>query len=244
MRVLIIAALAAAGVTAGACNRDEKAAAKTPERSDFAAPAANPGASEPASTPANKAAPAATSDVRTAAVSFREVTIPAGTTLPLVLDTAVGSDTSRLEQPVQAHLGRPIVIHGQTVVADGSRVSGVVTDVKRSGKVKGRAELAVRFDSLAPRGGDERYRIHTSSISRIAPATKKKDAAEIGAPAAGGALIGAIVGGKKGAAIGAAAGGGAGTAVVLTTRGKEVHLPRGSALSVRLTEPVTVKVKG
>ena len=67
---------------------------------------------------------------------------------------------------------------------------------------------------------------------------------KIGAPAAGGAIIGAIAGGKKGAAIGTAVGGGAGTAVVLSTRGEEVHLPKGSALSVKLTEPLTVRVRG
>jgi hypothetical protein len=81
-------------------------------------------------------------------------------------------------------------------------------------------------------------------VGRTAPGTKKKDALEIGAPAAGGALIGALVGGKKGALIGGAVGAGGGTAVVLSTRGKEVSLPRGAALSLRLTEPVTVRVRG
>jgi hypothetical protein len=178
-----------------------------------------------------------------AARSWREVTIPAGTSLPLVLDTGVGSDISRVEQPVRAHLARSIAVHGQTVVAAGSPLGGVVTDARRSGKVKGLAHVAVRFDTLTPSGSDERYRIHTTAIGRTAPATKKKDALKIGAPAAGGAIIGGIIGGKKGAAIGTAAGGGAGTAVVMSTRGKEVHLAKGSALTVRLAEPVTVRVK-
>src|SRR5207244_9232438 len=103
--------------------------------------------------------------------------------------------------------------------------------------------VAVRFDSLTPRGEDERYRIRTSAIARTAPATKKKDALEIGAPAAGGAVIGALVGGKKGALIGTAVGGGAGTAVVLSTRGKEVHLGKGAPLTLRLTKPVTIRIK-
>jgi hypothetical protein len=171
------------------------------------------------------------------------VTIPAGTSLPLVLDTGIGSDISRVEQPVHAHLARAIVVRGETVLAQGSPVSGVVTDARRSGKVKGRAHVAVRFDTVTPRGVDERYRIRTTAVGRTAPATKKKDALEIGAPAAGGAIIGAIVGGKKGAAIGGAAGGGAGTAVVLSTRGKEVRLAKGAVLTVRLAEPVTVKVR-
>jgi hypothetical protein len=175
---------------------------------------------------------------------LREITIPAGTRLSVVLDTSVGSDTSRVEEAVHAHLARPVVVRGQTVLAEGARVSGVVTDATRSGKVKGLAHVGVRFDTLTPRGGAERYRIHTVAIGRRAPATKKKDALEIAAPAAGGALIGALVGGKKGAAIGTVAGGGAGTAVVLSTRGKEVHLGKGTALTLRLSEPATIRIRG
>ena len=77
----------------------------------------------------------------------------------------------------------------------------------------------------------------------MAPATKKNDAIKIAAPAAGGALIGALAGGKKGALIGTGVGGGAGTAVVLTTRGKEVGIARGAALVVRLASPVALKVR-
>jgi hypothetical protein len=179
-----------------------------------------------------------------ARVEEREVTIPAGTELALILDTAVGSDTSTVEQSVQAHLSRPIAVGGQPVLAEGSAVSGVVTEAVRSGKVKGRAHVAVRFDGLVPAGADDRYRIQTAALGRTAPATKKADAVKIGAPAAGGAIIGAIVGGGKGAAIGATAGGGAGTAVVLSTRGKEIRLPVGSALRIRLTEPLTIRVRG
>jgi len=178
-----------------------------------------------------------------ARVEEREVTIPAGTELALVLDTAVGSDTSKVEQSVKAHLSKPVAVDGQPVLGTGSAVSGIVTDAVRSGKVKGRAHVAVRFDGLVPAGADERYRIETASVGRTAPATKKADAVKIGAPAAGGAIIGGIIGGGKGAAIGAAAGGGAGTAVVMSTRGKEIHLPAGSALLVRLTEPVTIRVR-
>lgn len=176
--------------------------------------------------------------------AWRDITLPAGTRLVVVLDTAVGSDTSRVEQPVTAHLSRPIRMQGRTVLAEGTRVSGVVTDAARSAKVKGRAHVAMRFDSLTPRGDDQRYTIRTASVGRTAQGTKQKDALEIGAPAAGGAIVGALLGGKKGALIGTAVGGGAGTAVVLSTRGKEVHLPKGAALTLRLAAPVTVRVRG
>ena len=177
------------------------------------------------------------------AAAWREITIPAGTRLAIVLDSSVGSDTSRVEEPVTAHLVRPVAVHGATVLGEGTQLSGVVTAATRSGKVKGLAHVAVRFTTLTPRGDDQRYRIQTASVGRTAQAAKEKDALEIGAPAAGGAIIGALVGGKKGALIGTAVGGGAGTAVVLSTSGKEVHLPKGAALTLRLSSAVTVRVK-
>ena len=232
MRLLIVGMLVC-GVAAGACNRAD-------------APALANNSSALAASPGSTAVPVATAGradvVRNAAV--REVTIPAGTQLPIVLDTPVGSDTSRVEEAVQAHLSKPIVVQGQTVLAEGSRVGGVVTDAARSGKVKGRAHLAVRFNTLTPRGDDERYTIRTSPVGSTAPGTKKRDAMEIGIPAAGGAVVGGLLGGKKGAVIGGAAAGGAGTAVVLNQRGKEVHLAKGAALMLRLVEPVTVRIRG
>jgi hypothetical protein len=177
----------------------------------------------------------------TRALTSREVTLPAGTVIPITFDASVGSDISRVEQAVRAHVTRPIVINGATAIPAGSRVDGVVTSARRSGKVKGRAYVAVRFNEIAAADG-ERHRINTRTIGRTAPATKKQDAMKIGLPAAGGAAVGAIVGGKKGAAIGAAAGGGVGTAVVLDTRGKEVRFARGTRTSVRLTQPLTIWV--
>ena len=257
MRLLTIGVLTLA-VAGSACDRAETAGATNnqPATSDraaaptaFASPAtprARTATADPTATP--NEAPVATAGrdetPRTAAVKWREIMIPAGTTLPIVLDTGVGSDISRVEEAVQAHLARAVSVHGETALPEGSRVSGVVTDARQSGKVKGLAHVAVRFDTLTPRGDDERYRIRTSAVGRTAPATKKDDALKIGAPAAGGALIGAIIGGKKGALIGTAAGGGAGTAVVISTRGKEVHMPKGAAFSIRLVEPLTVRVRG
>jgi hypothetical protein len=170
-----------------------------------------------------------------------DTTVPAGTVLRVRLENSVGSDFSRVETPVHARLVNPIVIGGRTVVPAGSAVTGLVTQATRSGKVKGRARLGMRFQTLEPAGDHERYRISTNTWSRVAPGTKKKDAATIAIPATGGAIVGGIVGGKKGAAIGAPAGGGGGTAVVLSTRGKEVRLGRGAVLLVKLTDPLTVK---
>jgi len=173
--------------------------------------------------------------------AYRDVTLPAGTVLPVALETSVGSDISRVEQPVSGRLRRAVTVGGAQVLPAGTVVSGHVTAAQRPGKVKGRGLIAMRFTQLDPPGAG-RTRISTATISRIAPATKKKDAMQIGAPAAAGAIIGGIVGGKGGAGKGAIIGGGAGTGYVLATRGKEVRLGQGTSLAVRLTAPVTVRV--
>jgi hypothetical protein len=172
----------------------------------------------------------------------REVTIPAGTLLRLRLTRGVGSDISRVEDPVSATLARAVVVGGRTILPVGSRASGYVTEAARPGKVKGRGRVGVRFTRIVPAHESATYNMRTSSWVAVAPATKKKDALTIGIPAAGGAVIGALVDGKKGAAIGSAAGGGAGTAVVMSTRGKEARISRGATLAVRLTEPLTVRI--
>ena len=248
MRISIFSMLVASAMVAG-CGRPDAAtpgnALASPASGSTPSGARAPEAPRPAETPPAGDAPRAAEAVPVAEASpSREITIPAGTTLNVTLDTAVASDTSRVEEAVTAHLTRAVRVQGLTVLPEGSRIGGVVTDATRSAKVKGRAHVAVRFDSLTPRGEDHRYAIRTASVGRTATATKQKDAMKIGAPAAGGAIIGALLGGKKGALVGTAVGGGAGTAAVLSTRGDEAHLAKGSALTLKLAAPVTVRVRG
>jgi len=175
-------------------------------------------------------------------VLYKDIVIPAGTILPVSLNSYVASDSSRLEDHVRATLRRSIVVNGTTVLPAGSALVGHVTRVQRSGRVSGRGVVAFRFDQIAPASGG-RVAISTSAVSRQAESGKSRDVKTIAIPAAGGAVIGALAGGKKGAAIGAATGGGAGTGVVLATRGPEVRLGRGYAATVRLLKPITIRVR-
>jgi len=79
-------------------------------------------------------------------------------------------------------------------------------------------------------------------LSFEAEGTKKQDATKVGAGAGIGAVIGGILGGGKGAAQGAAIGGAAGGGAVLATRGKEVELASGSALTAVLASPLTLTI--
>jgi hypothetical protein len=195
-----------------------------------APPAASTSAIAPAPAPAAPPPP-----------TFREVTIPSGTSLAVELRTTVASNTSAAEDRVQGVLRRPIVVDGEEIVPAGAEVSGVVTEALPSARVKGRARLALRFNSITI--DDAPTTIGTAAIARLAPATKKDDAGKIAAGAGAGAIIGAITGGKKGAVVGTVVGGGAGTGVVLATRGDEVTLASGTALTTTLTRPLVVLVR-
>jgi hypothetical protein len=224
-----------------------------PATSDRPAAATAAGAEAAAAEPDRRAGPVdrdhgrderATSPSTGAAagrVNYRSVTVPSGTLLPVELTTALGSDSSRVEDPVRATLRRALVVDGVEVLPAGTRLLGTVTSVARAARVKGRASIAFRFTAIEP-PGDGRVAIRTETVSRRAAATKKQDAAKIGGAAAGGAIVGGILGGGDGAAKGAAIGGAAGTGVVLSTRGAEVRLGPGAPVAVRLAAPATLRV--
>jgi hypothetical protein len=195
---------------------------------------ASDGTAAPAPVPSNATAAAASNSVR-------EVTLPAGTVLPVDLETSVGSDISRVEQPVHGRLRRAVAVNGVQVLPAGTAVSGYVSAAQRPGRVKGRGYVALRFTQIDTPGAGT-TKISTAPVSRLAPATKQKDALEIIAPAAAGAVIGRIAGGKGAARKGAVIGGAGGTGYVLATRGKDVRIGKGADLSVKLTAPVTVRV--
>jgi hypothetical protein len=172
---------------------------------------------------------------------YREYTIPSGSTLHLSLTSAVASDTSKVEDAVSAELTQAIVVDGRQVVPAGATVAGDVTLADDSGRVKGRAQVAFRFNSMTT-GGD-RYNMQTAEVSRMASATKGEDATKIGIGAGAGAIIGGLLGGKDGAAKGAVVGGGAGTGVVLATKGKEMRLAPGADVTTTLTAPLTIRLR-
>ena len=144
-----------------------------------------------------EAAPAS-AIVGRAAAAVRDITIPSGTLLQLTLNTSVASDTSQVEDAVAAELTNAVMVGGRTALPSGALVAGVVRAVDSSGRVKGRARLALDFTSVT--SGGRRYAMSAEHFSRQASATKGEDATKIGIGAGAGAVIGGLLGGKKGAA--------------------------------------------
>lgn len=168
----------------------------------------------------------------------KALVLPVGTSLPVRLETALSSAVSHAGDPVVGRLAADVVLGGSVALPEGTEVRGKVTTAVASGRVKGRARLAFDFDTVVVDGTPHPIEARATDIT--APSGKKKDAAIIGGSAAGGALLGAIFGGKKGAGIGVLAGGAAGTGVVLSTKGKEVEVPAGSRVRVKLNRELRV----
>lgn len=182
--------------------------------------------------------------------------IPQGSHVLLRLENSVSTRTAREGDYVYLRTAAPIAAGGQIVVPEGSYVQGVVTHAVRSGRVKGKAELAIRIDTLTLASGKViKLSPHLQSVDSEGAEQKVdsneneiKQGSSHGADAARVAELGgtgAAIGGLatrtwSGAGIGAGAGGAVGLATVLLTRGKEVDLRRGSTMDVVFDRAVPV----
>jgi len=243
-------ALAACGsqpsAPAGAAPSSEATAGASASPGTTAAPATAPTPGSPATAgppPAplsNASAPAAAVVAPAPPPANIEVTVASGTDLSIELLTDLSSETATTETPVRGRLRRAVMVGERTAFPAGSTLSGVVTDVVRPGRVKGRALLSLRFTSVTLDG--EGTAISTNPITVEGEGDTKGDATKIGVGAGVGAVVGGILGGGSGAAKGAAIGGGAGTGVVLATRGKDVALASGTTLSTELSAAKVVEL--
>jgi len=176
------------------------------------------------------------------------VEIPAGAHVALQLVNAVNTRTAQEGDYVYLRTASPIAGGGHILVPVGSYVQAVVSRAHRSGRVSGRAELAIRIETLTlPDGKVVRINPHLSSVDAAGSGQKvdaqegdikqaaghDADAARMATTAGTGAAIGGLAERSWSAAgIGGAAGAGAGLAVVLLTRGKEVELHQGATVDV------------
>jgi hypothetical protein len=227
-----VAVLAACRMPSNESLRDEKSEAK---------PTAAPAAGAPAETPAGKIEAQKTparAPARPAPTPAPVKRIAEGTALSVVFETTASSDKSQAGDAVVAKLAADVKDGERVVLPAGAELRGEVLAAQGSGRVKGRARLAVAFMKLVADGTT--YDIQTTAIDVTAQAQKGRDAKIIGGAAGAGALIGAIAGGGKGAAKGAAIGGAAGGGAVLATKGKEVVFAAGSKHEVTLKTSVTL----
>src|SRR5437016_12938259 len=74
--------------------------------------------------------------------------IPSGTKVPLVLKQALSTKNARDGDPVYAQTTFPVVMNDCVVIPAGTYVQGKISNVKRAGRLKGRAEVLMHFTTL------------------------------------------------------------------------------------------------
>lgn len=208
----IASILFAAVLMMGSCGKPEDPATY--------APRTEPVAAEPAK-PVEALKPVYVRPIVTERLFF----IPAGTRIRVRLLESISTETAQTGYHFATVLSAPIVSRRTVVVPEDTRITGLITDVDRSGKVKGRAGLRLVLMEITD--GNKVYPIVTQTIALKAKGSKGKDAGIIGGAAGIGAVIGGILGGKDGAVKGSVIGGVAGTGAVLGTRGTEIELEDG-----------------
>ena len=182
--------------------------------------------------------------------------IPAGTHVLLKLVNSVTTRTAKVGDYIYMQTASPITAGGQIVVPEGTYVQGVVSQTRKSGRVKGRAELAVRIEKMTLDSGKVvQVNPHLASVDaentgqkvnhegQVEQAGEKaKDAGTIAKVGGAGAALGGLSDRSwSGAGIGAGAGAGVGTAIVLLTRGHDVTLSRGATFDVVFDRAVAVE---
>jgi hypothetical protein len=159
--------------------------------------------------------------------------IPASTELDVRLSNILNSGTAHVEDRFEATTAADLVIDGRTLVPAGSVMRGVVSSVTPAGRLNRKAEMTVTFDQLTINGRS--YPIRGTVTQAIEGEGIKGDIPKAGVGAGVGAILGGILGGGKGALAGILIGGGG---AIVATEGKEVELPQGSTLRVRIESPV------
>jgi hypothetical protein len=190
-------------------------------------------------------------------VDPKEFLVAIGTHIPLSLSNSVSTKNSVPGDRVYLETIFPILAGGRIVIPPGSYVEGTITEVQRPGKVKGRGEFHLRFDTLIlPNGTTRDFRARVSGIDGRAneeldrkegtirsEGNKSGDLRTVGETTATGAGLGGLVGAASGSAgmgagIGAAAGAAAGLMGVLFTRGPDAVLAKGTTLEMVLDRQV------
>jgi hypothetical protein len=205
---------------------------------------------EPAKVPASevKTDEAAPEEQSPEPIERGKLLVPAGTRVPVALKNAISTKSARVGDSVYAQTTFPIAVNNRMVIPAGTYVQGRIAEVRRAGRVKGRAELLFHFTSMVfPSGytvslpgsvdssGSDTNRIKDKEGTIQHEGEKGKDAGTIARTAGEGAAIGSIAARSiKGAAVGGGLGAATGLAIGMLSRGSDVRLEPGTTIEMTL----------
>ena len=163
-------------------------------------------------------------------------TIPEGQEIDARLETQLSSDNAQVEDRFEATTVADLYEGNNVLIPAGSRLRGVVSSVNRASRTDRKGSLTVAFDQITVNG--RTYPMRGTVTQALESEGIRGEAGRIGAGAGVGAIIGGILGGVKGALLGVLIGGGG---TIAATEGKDVTLPSGTILRVRLDQPPNIR---
>jgi hypothetical protein len=189
-----------------------------------------------APAPAPAAAPVNRGTAATGTTAARgAVEVPSGTEIDVRLSNNLNSGTAQVEDRFEGTTLVDVNVGGRTAIPAGSVMRGVVTAVEPATRTNRTAKMTVSFDQVTVNG--RAYPIRGTVTQAIEGEGIRGETARIGTGAGVGAILGGILGGFKGALAGILIGAGG---TIAATEGKEVELPQGSVLRVRIDSPFQV----
>jgi len=168
--------------------------------------------------------------------SSRRNEVPAGTELDVRLEKPLTSDTAQVEDRFTATTLADLYQGSNVLIPAGSTLRGVVSSVTKATRTERKGALTVAFDQITVNG--RTYPMHATVSQALESEGIKGEVGKIGAGAGVGAIIGGILGGAKGALLGVLIGGGG---TIAATEGKDVTLPAGTVLRLRMEQPLQIR---
>jgi hypothetical protein len=141
-----------------------------------------------------------------------------------------------VEQRFETTTVADVTQNGTALIPAGSMVRGVVSGVDPAGRLDRAGSLTLSFDEMTVRGRTYPTRAMATNVFESGGLREEKGTAGIGAGA--GAILGGVLGGLKGAILGAVIGAGG---AIAATEGKDIELPAGSIIRIRLDSPVSIR---
>jgi hypothetical protein len=162
--------------------------------------------------------------------------VPVGTEFDVRLQQSLSSATAQVEDRFEATTMVDLRDGDRVLVPAGSTMRGVVSSVTKAGRIERKGALTVAFDQVTINGRN--YPLRATVTQAIESEGVRGEAGKIGTGAGVGAIIGGILGGFKGAMAGILIGGGG---TIAATEGKDVELPAGTVLRVRLDSGLNLR---
>ena len=161
--------------------------------------------------------------------------VPVGTEFDVRVINSLSSGTAQVEDRFEATTMVDLTEGERVLVPAGSTMRGVVSSVNKAGRINRKGSLTLAFDQITVNGKDAPLKATVTQA--LESEGVRGEVGKIGAGAGVGAIIGGILGGFKGAMAGILIGGGG---TIAATEGKDVELPAGTVMRLRLDEAIYV----